>query len=170
MIVSCLYHIYPIYQPRPPEIKKGNKKDHSKSFMGSKFDPQISLENCCRQNRICSQIRWSWYLEPISQRQYLLLSAFVNSVAYIHKNTQSHLAKICENHGISLFKFMMLFGSYSLEGTPAFFRVFYPTSTADIFKVREMLEKIEKHPWFFLSFLSSILNNMQTQGWRDFLD
>ena len=33
MLASCMYHIYPVYLPRPPEIKK-NIEDHLKIPVG----------------------------------------------------------------------------------------------------------------------------------------
>ena len=78
------------------------------------------------------------------------LSAFVNTVAFIHKAYDSNLAKICVNSNISLYKYMLALGSASFKGPQIFFKVFYPRSTVEnLHIVRDTVESIEKHPLYF---------------------
>ena len=149
MIVSCLYHIYPIYMPRPPEIKK-IKKIIQKALWGlnttHRFRAKIAAERLEFPLRAGGLGIWN----PSRRATTSFLSAFTNAVSFINYNQQSNLAKICENYGISMYKFMLSLGSFSLQETPIFFSIFYPASTVEnLFKAREMLTKIEKHPWFF---------------------
>ena len=149
MIVSCMYHIYPIYMPRPPEIKK-IKRIIQKALWGlnstHRFRAKIAAERLEFPLRAGGLGLWN----PSRRATTSFLSAFTNAVAFINYNDQSNLSKICANHGISMYKFMLSLGSYSLQETPAFFSIFYPSSTVkNLFKAREMLLKIEKHPWFF---------------------
>ena len=158
MISSCLYHVYPVYLPRPPEIKE-IIKIVTRSLWGTHISHKHRSKIAADRIEFPLHSGGLGIWNPLRRAISSFLSAFVNAVAYIHKAPDSNLAMICVNRGISLYKYMMAMGSASLNGSQAFFSIFYPKSTVENLNlVKDTLINIEKHPAFF--YRSSLRNSI----------
>ena len=158
MISSCLYHVYPVYLPRPPEIKE-IIKIVTRSLWGTHITHKKRAKIAADRIEFPLNSGGLGIWNPMRRAVSSFLAAFVNSVAYIHKAPDSNLARICVNKDISLYKYLLTMGSASLNGSQVFFTTFYPKSTFESLNlVKNTLINIEKHPAFF--FRSSLQNSI----------
>ena len=81
----------------------------------------------------------------------LFLNSLLRNAAYIKENPNSNLALICDSENFPFFKFLNLFGSNSLEGSPKFIETVYPASTLErLHVVKEAVQTLELNPSFFI--------------------
>ena len=123
MLASCMYHIYPVYLPRPPEIKKISKIIQ-KSLWGLQTTHRYRSQTAEKRIEFSFLAGGLGIWNPLRRAITSFLSSFVKSVTFIHKATKSNLAKICANHNLSLFKFLLVFGSFFAGGYVSIFQIF----------------------------------------------
>ena len=114
----------------------------------------------------------------------LFLNSMLRTAAYTQLNPDSNLARIRVFENFPFYKFLNLFGSNSLNGSPKFIESAYPESTVQrLHVVKDAVRQLELSPSFFfrsslrqsvfateLSIVDRLVDNRLTFGEIDILE
>ena len=149
LLASCVYHIMSVFLPLEPEAKKIDSLI-SKAMWGVFTSKKYRVKIAKAKMELPLDRGGLGVWTTMRRATALFLNSMLRTAAYTKLNPDSNLARIRDFEDFPFYKFLNLFGSNSLSGSPKFIEMAFPESTVQrLHVVKDAVRQLELSPSFF---------------------